>query len=132
MASRKKSGLSGEAHQIIGAIVEQFGSSQKAVLERFDTFRDELRQEFRPEFARISERLDALEFAVRQNSADIKQNSADIRQNSADIKQSSEDIRSLREELRRLRFDFDSREELARIASLESRVSEIERKLGAG
>jgi hypothetical protein len=55
----------------------------------------ELRRELYDFRGEANVRFEALEAAVRQNSADIRQNSADIRQNSADIAGNSADIRDL-------------------------------------
>ncbi len=95
-------------------LLEDIRAGQKAMFEGMTAMGSMLRAEFREELAKVHVRLEALESAVKQNTAEIKQSSADIRE--------------LREELRRLRHEFNHREELARIASLEERVTALEQR----
>ncbi|MBS2014630.1 MAG: hypothetical protein JST00_17210 [Deltaproteobacteria bacterium] len=126
-------------------VLERIESQLQLVVEAVTMSREENKRDLVALEARLSGRIDVLESAVRQNSADIKQNSADIRQNSADIrqnsadirqntadiKQNSDDIRLMREEIVGLRRDFERRPELDRMAAVEERVSGVEAKVGA-
>ncbi len=118
MAAKKSTKRSnGNAHDM-GALLESMDKKLDILSEGVVSVRQELIRRMDDGFKRVTDRIELLEGVVKQNSADIKQNSADIKE--------------LREELARLRHDFDRREDLARIAALETRVTEIERKLRAG
>lgn len=91
-------------------LLEDIQSKFEIVLEAVIASRDYLDGKFEGRFAAIEERLSNLEFAVRQNSKDIL---------------------ALRDDLNQLRKDFDQRQELQRIASLERRVEALEKRNGA-
>lgn len=135
MGTPKKAASRGVAYTNV--LLEQIRAEGRATLEAVKSMEQSLRRDFGEQFARVNERLSNLEAAVMQNSRDIQRNSEDIRKNSEDIRKNSEDIQrldaevaGLRDEIRRLRHDFDTREERARIADLEARVTKLERRSG--
>jgi uncharacterized protein (DUF3084 family) len=81
----------------------------------------ELRRELYDFRGEANVRFEALEAAVRQNSADIRQNSADIRQNSADIRQNSADIAGNSADIR----DLSTR--VGKLEGLFERVTALEK-----
>lgn len=110
----------------LGALLEDLRSQQDVMLEGI---------------ASISERLDRtmtleagqrLERRILDLEAVVRQNSADIRKHSEELQKHSEELREMRDELRRLRTDFDAREEKARVAALEARVTRLEQQLKVG
>jgi trimeric autotransporter adhesin len=99
----------------------------------------------------LSQRIDIIELAVRQNSLDIRQNTADIRKNSEDIRQNTADIHQLRvdlrqntedihqfraelrqntEEIRSMRELLERKADHEALLRLETRVQVVERRLG--
>ena len=120
-------------------------------MEAVTGLRGELRSEIETLRTELSRRIDILELAVQQNSAEIRKNSEDIRKNSADIRKNSEDICTLREDIRDLRVQMgDVRREIGTmkeeirsmrellerkpdheaLLKLEARVEVLERRLG--
>ena len=107
----------------VAILLEDIQGKVQATMEAVTAFRGELRGEIETFRVQLSQRLDILELAVRQNSADIRQNTADIRQNSEDIRRNSEEIRSMRELLER-KADREA------LLKLEARVQRVEQQLG--
>jgi chromosome segregation ATPase len=113
-------------------------------MEAVSGFRTEFRSEIGILRVELSRRIEVLELAVRQNSAeirqnsedirqntaDIRQNSADIRQNTADIRQNSEDIRRNSEEIHGLRELLERKADREALMKLEARVQIVEQRLG--
>ena len=94
-----------------GVRVEQSQSEFRILLEGFRTLEDSVNREvgsLRGDMRDVGNRLDRVEAAVTQHSAEI---------------------RGLRADVQGLRHDFDHREELGRVSALESRVSAIETRL---
>jgi hypothetical protein len=115
-------------------ILEEVRSQNRATIEAVEAMGVALRSEIQELRAEFGARLDALEAAVRQNSADIRKNSEDIRRNSDDIRKNSEDIRQLRIEVEALkqqaaRIEAElSTEHRQRLLRLETRVDALERQ----
>src|ERR1700687_3241901 len=104
-------------------LLEDIEGKFQATMEAVTGFRAEFRSEIGTLRVELSRRIDILELAVRQNSADIRKSSEEIRQNSGDIRKNSEEIHSLRELLER-KADHES------LMKLEARVQIVEQRLG--
>ena len=100
------------------ALIEQIRSEQRAMFASMTASFEALRRDLRGDLAWVEKRAAALEAAVTQGSADIGLLERQVVQ--------------LSSEVRRLRRDFDSREETARIAALEARVTKLEELLKVG
>jgi len=132
-------------------LLEDIQGKVQATMEAVTAFRGEARRDNETLRAELSRRIDVLELAVRQNSADIRQNSADIRQNSADIRKNTEDIRQNSEDIRKnteaigqnsadirqnsadirsLRELLERKADQEALLRLEARVQVAERRLG--
>ncbi len=132
-------------------LLEDIEGKVQATMEAVSGFRTEFRSEIGALRVDLSRRIEVLELAVRQNSADIRQNSADIRQNSEDIRQNSEDIRQNSEDIRQnsedirqntedirrnteeihgLRELLERKADREALMKLEARVQIVEQRLG--
>jgi len=142
----------------VAILLEDIQGKVQATMEAVTAFRGEARRDNETLRAELSRRIDVLELAVRQNSADIRQNSEDIRkntegirQNSADIRKNSEDIRQNSEDIRKnteaigqnsadirqnsadirsLRELLERKADQETLLRLEARVQVAERRLG--
>jgi methyl-accepting chemotaxis protein len=121
----------------VAILLEDIGGKVQATMEAVSGFRTEFRSEIGALRVELSRRIEVLELAVRQNSADIRQNSedirqntGDIRQNSADIRQNSEDIRRNTEEIHGLRELLERKADRETLMKLEARVQIVEQRLG--
>ncbi len=99
-------------------------------MEAVSGFRTEFRSEIGALRVDLSRRIEVLELAVRQNSADIRQNSEDIRQNTEDIRQNTSDIRRNTEEIHGLRELLERKADREALMKLEARVQIVEQRLG--
>ncbi len=127
-------------------------------MEAVTATRNQLRGEIQELRVELSQRIDVLALAVRQNSDDIRQNSEEIRQLKTDVQelkadvcQNNEDIRQLKGDVQQLKADVrlnteairqsaeeirSMRELLERKADhetllkLQARVEVVERRLG--
>jgi len=111
-------------------LLEDIQGKVQATMEAVTAFRGEARRDNETLRAELSRRIDVLELAVRQNSADIRQNSADIRQNSEDIRKNTEGIRQNSEDIRSLRELLERKADQEALLRLEARVQVAERRLG--
>src|SRR5712692_1630389 len=100
----------------VAILLEDIEGKVQATMEAVSGFRTEFRSEIGALRVDLSRRIEVLELAVRQNSADIRQNSEDIRQN-------SEEIHGLRELLER-KADREA------LMKREARVQIVEQRLG--
>ncbi len=114
----------------VAILLEDIGGKVQATMEAVSGFRTEFRSEIGALRVELSRRIEVLELAVRQNSADIRQNTADIRQNSEDIRQNSEDIRRNTEEIHGLRELLERKADREALMKLEARVQIVEQRLG--
>src|SRR5229473_1311471 len=128
----------------VAILLEDIEGKVQATMEAVSGFRTEFRSEIGALRVDLSRRIEVLELAVRQNSADIRQNSADIRQNSEDIRQNSEDIRQNTEDIRQntsdirrnteeihgLRELLERKADREALMKLEARVQIVEQRLG--
>ena len=121
----------------VAILLEDIEGKVQATMEAVSGFRTEFRSEIGALRVDLSRRIEVLELAVRQNSADIRQNSADIRQNSEDIRQNSEDIRQNTSDIRRnteeihgLRELLERKADREALMKLEARVQIVEQRLG--
>jgi hypothetical protein len=133
MASKKKAApraASSSASRAHDVVLQRIESQMQVVVEAVVGMQQQLDTRLTALESRLSDRISILEQVVRQNSEDIRKNSDEIRKNSDDIRKNSEDIRELREEVALVRRDFERREELARVRTLEERVARMEAKLG--
>ena len=112
-APRAASGGASRAHDVV---LERIESQMQVVVEAVVGMQQQLDTRLTALESRLSDRIAILEQVVRQNSEDIRKN--------------SENIRQLREEVALVRRDFERREELARVRTLEERVARMEAKLG--
>lgn len=139
-------------------LLEQIQEQNRATIEAVQSQGTSIRRDMGELERRLAVRIEALEAAVRQNSADIQrhtaelqrqsaelqrhsaeiqQNSADIRQNSADLRQNSADIRQLADELRtvkerlgELTTGVRGKADATAIEALDARVTNLERRVG--
>ena len=118
MAARKKRTTDAEGVGYTNVLLEQIRAKQDAMYEAMIAMGAGIRRELRSQIAKVTARLDDLEAVVKQNSADIRALRAEVAE--------------LRAEVRQLRHDFDNRDERAKIAALEARVTELERRVKAG
>jgi hypothetical protein len=107
----------------VAILLEDIEGKVQATMEAVSGFRTEFRSEIGALRVDLSRRIEVLELAVRQNSADIRQNSEDIRQNTGDIRRNTEEIHGLRELLER-KADREA------LMKLEARVQIVEQRLG--
>ncbi len=128
----------------VAILLEDIEGKVQATMEAVSGFRTEFRSEIGALRVDLSRRIEVLELAVRQNSADIRQNSEDIRQNSEDIRQNSEDIRQNTEDIRQntsdirrnteeihgLRELLERKADREALMKLEARVQIVEQRLG--
>src|SRR6266851_4734878 len=128
----------------VAILLEDIEGKVQATMEAVSGFRTEFRSEIGALRVDLSRRIEVLELAVRQNSADIRQNSEDIRQNSEDIRQNSEDIRQNTEDIRQntsdirrnteeihgLRELLERKADREALMKLEARVKIVEQRLG--
>src|SRR5712692_7011737 len=121
----------------VAILLEDIEGKVQATMEAVSGFRTEFRSEIGALRVDLSRRIEVLELAVRQNSADIRQNSEDIRQNSEDIRQNTEDIRQNTEDIRRnteeihgLRELLERKADREALMKLEARVQIVEQRLG--
>src|SRR5713101_3372863 len=121
----------------VAILLEDIEGKVQATMEAVSGFRTEFRSEIGALRVDLSRRIEVLELAVRQNSADIRQNSEDIRQNSEDIRQNSEDIRQNTKDIRRnteeihgLRELLERKADREALMKLEARVQIVEQRLG--
>ena len=121
----------------VDVLLEDIGGKVQATMEAVSGFRTEFRSEIGALRLELSRRIEVLELAVRQNSADLRQNSEDIRQNTADIRQNSEDIRQNTSDIRRnteeihgLREILERKADRETLMKLEARVQIVEQRLG--
>jgi chromosome segregation ATPase len=128
----------------VAVLLEDIGGKVQATMEAVSGFRTEFRSEIGALRVELSRRIEVLELAVRQNSADIRQNSEDIRQNTGDIRQNSADIRQNSEDIRRntgdirrnteeihgLRELLERKADRETLMKLEARVQIVEQRLG--
>jgi len=93
----------------VAILLEDIQAQVRLTMEAVTGFRAEFRTEINALRSELSQRIDVLEMAVRQNSQDIRQLSAEIR--------------SMREQLER-KADHEA------LLRLQSRVEVVERRLG--
>ena len=93
----------------VAILLEDIQAQVRLTMEAVTGFRAEFRTEINALRTELSQRIDVLEMAVRQNSQDIRQLSAEIR--------------SMREQLER-KADHEA------LLRLQSRVEVVERRLG--
>jgi chromosome segregation ATPase len=125
-------------------LMEQMEEQNRATYEAVLAVEGRILARLDGRLERIELRLDVLEAAVRQNSADIgklqaavgqlqaavDQNSADIEKLQAAVGQNSAEIAKLREELARINQAPRIEQSEDAIKDIERRVQEIERRLG--
>ena len=87
-------------------LMEQIVAQNAATIEAVETNHHLTQRSIRQLEDRLTARLDVLEAAVRQNSADIRQNTMDIQQNSADIRQNTLDIQQNSADIRQNTIDI--------------------------
>jgi len=104
-------------------LLEDIQGKVQATMEAVTGFRSELRSEIEALRTELSRRIDLLELAVRQNSADIREIREDIRVMREEIRKNTEEIRSMREVLER-KADHEA------LLKLEVRVQVLEHRLG--
>jgi methyl-accepting chemotaxis protein len=128
----------------VAILLEDIQGQVRLTMEAVTSFRAEFRREIDKLRTELSQRIDNLELAVRQNSqdihelkADVRQNTEDIRQLKADVRQNTEDIRQLRADVRQNTEDIRSMRELLErkadheaLLKLQTRVEVVERRLG--
>ena len=113
MTARKKRASAGSTPTTrLNVILERVEEQQRVVIEAVTSNREALERKIESETGKLGARIDVLEIAVRQNSADIRQNTADIRQNSADIQAIAEKL--------------DTKADSKRVTALEDRVQALE------
>jgi chromosome segregation ATPase len=104
-------------------LLESIQEQNKATIEAVFASEQKLNRKMDELHRGLTLRIEALEAAVRQNSADIKQNSEDIRRNTEELRQHSEEIRKMQETLQR-KLDRDE------LKALENRVTALEKRVG--
>ncbi len=114
----------------VAILLEDIEGKVQATMEAVSGFRTEFRSEIGALRVDLSRRIEVLELAVRQNSADIRQNSEDIRQNTEDIRQNTSDIRRNTEEIHGLRELLERKADREALMKLEARVQIVEQRLG--
>jgi predicted RNase H-like nuclease (RuvC/YqgF family) len=132
MAARKSKTALAEQVAYNNVLLEQIRSDQKAMYEAMIAMNEGLRRELRSEIGKVTARLEVLESVVKQNSEDIRTLRTEVGQLRSEVAELRADVASLRTEVERLRNDFEKRDEVARIAALEARVTELERRLKVG
>ena len=119
MAQKKTNrpkGVAAEAFSHMTAVLENIEQQNRATIEAMFAMERRLTDRFEARFEKIDLRLDALEVAVRQNSADIRRN--------------SEDIAAMQRELHRLSGILGADRDVNAITALENRVSALEARVG--
>ena len=110
MALRKRSKTStapaATSESRVTILLEDIQGKVQATMEAVTGLRGELHSEIETLRTELSRRIDVLELAVQQNSADIRKNSEAIRKNSEDIQKNSEDIRKNSEDIRKNSVDI--------------------------
>ena len=106
----------------VGAKVEQLESVVRGLAEGLVATREQLERRIDSVDERLSGRIGVVEEVVRQNSTDIRRMSALIQVESGDVAELKRDVREMRDQLAR-------REKLD---ELETRVGEVERRVGIG
>jgi len=121
----------------VAVLLEDIQGQVHLTMEAVTGFRAEFRSEIDKLRTELSQRIDILELAVRQNSQDIRelkaavrQNTEDIRQLRSDVHQNTEDIRQLREEIRSMRELLERKADHEALLKLQTRVEIVERRLG--
>jgi hypothetical protein len=102
----------------LGVVVERIDSNVQMLAEAMIGMRTELKRDITELDARLSARIDRLEDAVRTNLREIRE-----------LKPLKTEMAELRAEVAALRRDFERRD-AERLASLEARVTELEKRAG--
>jgi chromosome segregation ATPase len=125
-------------------LLEDIQGKVQATMEAVTGFRSELRSEIEVLRTELSQRIDLLELAVRQHSADIRElrdgmgelrggmgeMRGDIREMRGDIREMREDIRKNTEEIRQMRELLERKADRDALLKLEARVQVLEHRLG--
>jgi septal ring factor EnvC (AmiA/AmiB activator) len=106
-------------------LLEDVQANQRAMAEVMIAMEARLTRDFNARFESVDVRLSDLESAVRAHSKESRALEASVGRLEAKVEE-------LQKEIRQLRSDFEKREEVARIASLEVRVAELERIVKTG
>ena len=148
MAAQKKKrkpeppGASPESR--VAILLEDIQGKVQATMEVVTGFRSEFRSEIDTLRAELFRRIEALELAVRQNTAnirelqkdvteirgDITEIRGDITEIRADIREMREDIRRNTDEIRELRELVGRKSDRETLLRLEARVQVLEQRLG--
>ena len=141
MAAQKKKrkpeppGASPESR--VAILLEDIQGKVQATMEVVTGFRSEFRSEIDTLRAELFRRIEALELAVRQNTANIRELQKDVTEIRGDITEIRADIREMREDIRRNTDEIRELRELVgrksdreTLLRLEARVQVLEQRLG--
>ncbi len=105
-----------DQHRATSVLLERMEEQNRATIEAVVGLGRRMNEKFEALEARLTARIEALEFAVRKNSEDIRRNSADIE--------------SLKERVEALAKQLDGVPTKADWRELEARVARLEQRLG--
>jgi chromosome segregation ATPase len=115
----------------LGVLIERVDANVRFLAESMTGTRTELMSAIAASEERLSLRIGRLEDAVRVHSAEIRELRSDVDRLDTSVRTNSVDIRELRSDVSELRRDFDRRDP-DRLAALEARVAELEKRAGIG
>lgn len=124
MATKKRRGSPRPTAHGLAVIIEAMETVNRSTLDAIASLDNKTTRKFEELESRLGARIDALEIAVRQLSAEVRKNSEDIRKN-------SEDILLLKAQVADLTSAVHGKVDARDFASLERRVAALEDRVGA-
>lgn len=111
-------------------LLEQMDERSRATIDAVFSVRDQLNRRIDDLRTELTARIDVLEMAVRDLSAQVKKNSEDIQKNTVAIGALEEQVTENTRELREIKTMLERKADQASMLALEKRVSVLEEKLG--
>ena len=111
-------------------LLEQMDERSRATIDAVFSVRDQLNRRIDDLRTELRARIDVLEMAVRDLSAQVKKNSEDIQKNTVATGALEEQVTENTRELREIKTMLERKADQASMLALEKRVSVLEEKLG--
>ena len=111
-------------------LLEQMDERSRATIDAVFSVRDQLNRRIDDLRTELTARIDVLEMAVRDLSAQVKKNSEDIQKNTVATGALEEQVTENTRELREIKTMLERKADQASMLALEKRVSVLEEKLG--
>ena len=111
-------------------LLEQMDERSRATIDAVFSVREQLNRRIDDLRTELTARIDVLEMAVRDVSAQVKKNGEDIQKNTVAIGALEEQVTENTRELREIKTMLERKADQASMLALEKRVSVLEEKLG--